>query len=60
MSEETNNDEKTAANDEPQTSSTEENIKATLDEVNAEIKLSLWTKWMPRQLSRSSSRKQNS
>ena len=41
MSEETNNDEKTAANDEPQTSSTEENIKATLDEVNAEIEAEL-------------------
>jgi molecular chaperone GrpE len=41
VSEETNNDEKTAANDEPQTSSTEENIKATLDEVNAEIEAEL-------------------
>ncbi len=41
MSEETNNDEKTAANDEPQTSSTEENIKSTLDEVNAEIEAEL-------------------
>ena len=41
MSEETNNDEKTAANDEPQTSSTEESIKATLDEVNAEIEAEL-------------------
>ena len=41
MSEETNNDEKTAANDEPQTSPVEESTEATLDEVNAEIEAEL-------------------
>ena len=41
MSQETNNDEKTAANDEPQTSPVEESTEATLDEVNAEIEAEL-------------------
>ena len=41
MSEETNNDENTAANDEPQTSPAEENGEAKLDEVNAEIEAEL-------------------
>ena len=41
MSQETNNDEKTAANDEPQTSPVEESTDATLDEVNAEIEAEL-------------------
>ena len=41
MSQETNNDEKTAANDEPQTSPVEESTEATMDEVNAEIEAEL-------------------
>ncbi|MDA8786622.1 nucleotide exchange factor GrpE [Porticoccaceae bacterium] len=41
MSDETNNDENTAANDEPQTSPAEENGEAKLDEVNAEIEAEL-------------------
>ena len=41
MSDETNNDENTAANDEPQTSLAEENGEAKLDEVNAEIEAEL-------------------
>jgi len=41
VSDETNNDENTAANDEPQTSLAEENGEAKLDEVNAEIEAEL-------------------
>ena len=41
MSDETNNDENTAANDEPQTSPTGDNGEAKLDEVNAEIEAEL-------------------
>jgi molecular chaperone GrpE len=41
VSDETNNDENTAANDEPQTSPAEENGEAKLDEVNAEIEAEL-------------------
>ena len=41
MSQETNNDEKTAANDEPQISPVEESTEATMDEVNAEIEAEL-------------------
>lgn len=41
MSDETNNDENTAANDEPQISPAEENGEAKLDEVNAEIEAEL-------------------
>ncbi|MDG1310857.1 MAG: nucleotide exchange factor GrpE [Porticoccaceae bacterium] len=42
MSDETNNDEKIAANDEPEQSATEESTpEATLDEVNAEIEAEL-------------------
>ena len=41
MSDETNNDENTVANDEPQTSPAEENGEAKLDEVNAEIEAEL-------------------
>ncbi|MGB1244487.1 MAG: nucleotide exchange factor GrpE [Porticoccaceae bacterium] len=41
MSDETNNDENTAANDEPQTSPAGDNGEAKLDEVNAEIEAEL-------------------
>ncbi len=41
MSDETNNDEKTAANDEPQVSPAEQNGETKLDEVNAEIEAEL-------------------
>ena len=41
MSDETNNDENTAANDEPQTSPAGDNGEAKLDEVNAEIEAKL-------------------
>jgi len=41
VSDETNNDENTAANDEPQTSPAGDNCEAKLDEVNAEIEAEL-------------------